>query len=67
MRRSEIEECADADASRMQARLSYVSIAALPGYTSKRLLARTPSHFLRARAFEPYTPSPAIGGHCIGN
>ena len=41
-RRSEIEVCADADASRMQARLSYVSIAALPGYTSKRLLVRNP-------------------------
>ena len=44
--RSEIEECADADVSRMQARLSYVSIAALPGYTSKRLLVRTRSSCL---------------------
>ncbi|KAK9828112.1 hypothetical protein WJX81_005736 [Elliptochloris bilobata] len=35
---SEIEECTEADASRMQARLNYVSIATLPGYTGKRLL-----------------------------
>jgi len=38
--RSEIEECADADASRMQARLTYVPIGSLPGYTGKRMLVR---------------------------
>lgn len=60
--RSEIEECAEADASRMQARLSYVDIASLPSYTGKRLLVRSAAHRRRVTQFQatPVCLHPAL-------